>query len=201
MSQELDTKTLVKLVEAEKLTGFRRRGQEALYRSLLLGAFGVLGYGMCWGYSLISNVTNDLREMAEDVVVGQPVHPTVFSEEGYAELLAYYKGKASWMYSAGRFNMDWRKAKMLYDRDGTVKALPWAADLVERWEKILIKRAVIPQEEAVATAPGGTHVVDKMTGWVLNNKDTYFGVVMAGMAVQAIPLVGEVVKGVVSKDG
>lgn len=190
----LDSQDLLQAVETEKQTRLRRRGQEALYSSMIVGAFGLLGYTTCWIYGLLSDATNSIREMAEDVTVGQPVHPEVFSETGYEVLLEYYQGKASWTYSAGRFNMDWRRAKMLYDRDGAVKALPWAADLVERWEKILIRAQVIPVEEAVASAPGGVHLVDKVTGWVINNRETYFGVVMAAMAVPVVPVLADVVK-------
>ena len=156
-----------------------------------------MGYGMCWVYGLLGDATNKIKEMTEDAVSGQPVNATVFSKDGFAELDAYYTSEDQWPYmKVGRFRSDYHRASMMFERDGVVKALPWAAEKVERWERILVEQGMIPREEAVASAPGGVHPVDKATGWVLNNRETYFGVVMAAMAAPAVPLLGEIANNV-----
>lgn len=194
MNQTLDSQGLLELVETERATRLRRRGQEALYGSMIVGAFGLLGYTTCWVYSLLSDATNSIREISQDALVGQPVHPDVFSEAGYDALHDYYRGKRNWTYSAARFSQDWRIAKAEFDSRGAVRALPWAADRVEAWEKILIRAEVIPAEEAVASGAGGVHPFDKITGWVINNRETYFAVVATAMAVPVVPVLAEVVK-------
>jgi len=186
------------LVKVDQVEQTIRSGRSfrAFERSATVLAFGTMIYAGFLGYSVISDMTAKIKEMQYDLVEGQDVHPTVFSDEGYAELIAYHKGKRGVFkgWNIWKFMEHYKAAKAMYEETGVVKALPWTVDMVDHWEAILIRRGLIMPGEAVASAKGGVHPVDKVVGKVLNNSATYWGVVLGLTVVPALPVVASIIK-------
>lgn len=159
-------------------------------RSLSLVALGLVGYGFCMMYELISDYAGKLEEAVSDVTVGIDVHPEVFGSQGRAILDAHYRARG-WV----RYRLwlrDYENASRVYAVSGTVKALPSAAAKVHTWESIISRAApdVVPPGEVARV-----HPVDRVTGLVLNNRRTYFGVVGGLALLPAVPVVGSILRG------
>jgi len=180
------------VVKVDEIHGELRRSRS--YRALEQGVtvimFGVLGYGFCMLYEVLSDMGNKVEEIIGNVVEGIPVSDAVFTDEGFTILEAHYEAKG-WLahWSFLRLYEDLR-SKYQGSPD---KALPYTARVqatVAEWTAII--RKVKP--EAITEDVPKIHPVDRVVGAILNNRRTYFGLVGGLALLPAVPAMGSILR-------
>ena len=179
------------VVKVDEIHGELRRSRSyrALEQGVTVIGFGVLCYGFCMLYEVLSDMGNKVEEIIGNVVEGIPVPESVFTDEGFTILEAHYEAKG-WLahWSFLRLYEDLRSK---YQGN---KALPYTARVqakVAEWTAII--RKVKPEAITEEKIPK-IHPVDRVVGAILNNRRTYFGLVGGLALLPAVPAVGSILR-------
>jgi len=176
--QVLDTVELLHIIEEEKRRRRIQRGEDAVRAGAVILGFTGLGFLGMVLYNVLDDTQSRVDEAIDGITGGFDVSPVLFTDEGFEFLNDHFfrKGVVPWL----SFRTNYARAEGEFNKTGVVKGSPIVGNMLRHWEEILESGGLIlPEQKSEAL-----HPMDRVAGWVLANRRTYFGV---GIGVAMLP--------------